>query len=143
MKKAFTLVELVAVIVIMGLLAGVITPQIVATIEKGRDTKRIADVDSLASALQTYFLDNGFYPKVSWEHSNNAGFLSELTDGNYITQTIEDPKNNATYNYAYERAGASAAYYAVVGCTEFEKLATMGGTVDSTVLYYYRKLYEQ
>jgi len=143
MKKAFTLTELVAVIVIMGLLAGVITPQIVKTIEKGRDSRRIADIDSLASALQIYHMDNGVYPSSTWEYSNAADFLSELTDGHYITQTIEDPKNNSDYKYAYERAGSAGAYYAVIGCTKFERLATMGGTVDSVVLYYYKKLYEQ
>jgi len=141
-NKAFTLAELVAVIVIIGLLAGIITPQIVATIQKGRDTRRIADIDSLASALQTYFLDNSAYPRTSWEYSNASGFLSELTDGHYITQTIEDPKNNATYRYAYEGVGGDSPY-AVIGCTKFERLATMGGTVDSVVLYYYRKLYEK
>ncbi|MDP8234343.1 MAG: prepilin-type N-terminal cleavage/methylation domain-containing protein [Candidatus Saelkia tenebricola] len=142
MKKAFTLTELVAVIVIMGLLAGMITPRIVATIEKGRDARRIADIDSLASALQIYHMENsGAYPRVGWEYSNASGFLSELTDDNHITQTIADPKNNATYRYAYKRFNTSPPY-AIVGCTKFERLDSMGGNVG-IVLYYYKKLYER
>ena len=140
---SFTLTELVAVIVILALLAGVITPQIVKTMEKGRDSRRIADIDSLVSALQAYYMDNSSYPTTSgWTYSNNSGFLSALTSGNYITQTIQDPKNNSTYRYAYERVSGTNSY-AVIGCTKFEALSSEGGTVDGITLYYYKKLYEK
>ncbi len=140
-RFGFTLAEVVAVIVILGLLSGVITPQIVKTIKKGRDARRIADIDSLASALQTYHLDNTAYPTAAaWTYSTGA-FLGDLTTGNYITQTIADPKNDATYKYAYIRTGDPP--YVIIGCTKFEQLDTMGGTVESIVLYYYKKLYER
>ena len=140
-KTGFTLAEIVAVIVIIGLLSGVITPQIIKTIKKGRDARRISDIDSLASALQTYCLDNAVYPTAAaWTYSTGT-FLADLTSGNYITQTIADPKNDATYKYAYIRTGDPP--YAIIGCTKFEALETMGGTVETIALYYYKKLYER
>ncbi|MDP8216970.1 MAG: type II secretion system protein GspG [Candidatus Kaelpia imicola] len=141
-KTGFTLAEIVAILVILSLLSGVITPQIVKTIKKGRDARRIADIDSLASALQIYHLDNTVYPTAAaWTYSTGA-FLGDLTTGNYITQTIEDPKNDATYKYAYIRVAGDDPY-AVIGCTKFEQLASMGGTVEAITLYYYKKLYEK
>ncbi|MDP8253575.1 MAG: prepilin-type N-terminal cleavage/methylation domain-containing protein [Candidatus Kaelpia aquatica] len=142
-RSGFTLAEVVAVIVILGLLSGVITPQIVKTIKKGRDVRRISDIDSLASALQAYYLDNAAYPTAAaWTYSTGA-FLGDLTTGNYITQTIEDPKNDATYKYAYKRDATGAIPFAVIGCKTFEQLSTMGGTVSSETLYYYKQLYER
>ena len=144
-RRGFTLAELVAVIVIISILAGAVSIRIVKTIQKGRDARRIADIDSLVSALQAYYLDYGQYPDTSgnWTYSTNANFLSALTSGNYITQTIQDPKNNSTYRYAYERKSSANPPYAVIGCTKFEVLDSMGGTVDGITLYYYKKLYER
>jgi general secretion pathway protein G len=144
-NKGFTLAELVAVIVLISILAGAVSIRIVKTIQKGRDARRIADIDSLVTALQAYYLDYGQYPDTSnaWTYSTEANFLSALTGGNYITQSIQDPKNNSTYRYAYRRFSAADPPYAVVGCTKFEALSSMGGTVDSVTLYYYKKLYER
>lgn len=144
-NNGFTLAELAAVIVIISLLAGAVSIRIVKTIQKGRDARRIADIDSLVSALQAYYLDYGQYPDTSdaWTYSTDANFLSALTSGNYITQTIQDPKNDSTYRYAYKRNSSANPPYAVIGCTKFEALSSMGGTVDSVTLYYYKKLYER
>jgi len=144
-RRGFTLAELVAVIVIISILAGAVSIRIVKTVQKGRDTRRIADIDSLVSALQVYYLDYGQYPDTSgsWTYSTSSDFLSALTSGNYITQTIQDPKNDSTYRYAYKRFSSANPPYAVIGCTKFEALSSMGGTVDSVTLYYYKKLYER
>ena len=144
-RRGFTLTELVAVIVIISILAGTVSIRIVKTIQKGRDVRRIADIDSLVTALQTYYLDYGQYPDTSdsWTYSTDADFLSALTSGNYITQTIQDPKNDSTYKYAYKRFSSADTPYAVIGCTKFEALSSMGGSVDGVTLYYYKELYER
>ena len=144
-RAGLTLAEIVAVIVIIGLLSGVVTPQTIKIIKKGRDARRVSDIDSIASALQTYCLDNTVYPTAAaWTYSTGA-FLADLTSGNYITQTIADPKNDATYKYAYIRVVpvSGDSPYAIIGCTKFEVLGTMGGTVELVALYYYKKLYER
>lgn len=144
-RRGFSLAELVAVIVIISILAGVVSIRVVKTVQKGRDARRIADIDSLVTALQTYYLDYSQYPDTSdsWTYSTDANFLSALTSGNYITQTVQDPKNDSTYKYAYKRFSSANPPYAVIGCTKFEVLSSMGGTVDSVTLYYYKKLYER
>ncbi|MFA5644183.1 MAG: type II secretion system protein, partial [Patescibacteria group bacterium] len=61
-KSAFTLVELLVVIAIIGILATLAIVAIQNTRAKARDTKRIADVKQIQTALELYFNDNGSYP---------------------------------------------------------------------------------
>lgn len=58
----FTLIEIMVVIVILGILAGLIVPRIMGRPEEARRTKAALQIRSLASALKMYKLDNGVYP---------------------------------------------------------------------------------
>lgn len=58
----FTLVELMVVLVILGLLAGIIAPQFMGRADKARVQKVEADLSTIASALSLYRLDNQELP---------------------------------------------------------------------------------
>jgi general secretion pathway protein G len=63
-KCAFTLVEILLVVVIIGILAALVIPKIAGTGERARVTAAIADINGgIKSALGQYEVDNGFYPK--------------------------------------------------------------------------------
>lgn len=64
-KKGFTLIELMIVIVILGVLMGTILPRLTGAQARARDTGRIADLNTIGQALETYFDDNGQYPGTS------------------------------------------------------------------------------
>lgn len=61
-SKGFTLIEVLVVVVIMGLLIGLIGPNVIGQVDKARVTTAKADMATLASALDMYKLDNHFYP---------------------------------------------------------------------------------
>ena len=61
--QGFTLIEIMVVIVILGILAGLIVPRIVSRPEEARRTKAALQIRSLESALKLYKLDNGVYPE--------------------------------------------------------------------------------
>jgi len=61
MKKAFTLVEMLIVIVIIGILAAALIPRLTGVQSRARDVARKADIQQLSTALTTYQLDNGTY----------------------------------------------------------------------------------
>ena len=69
-EKGFTLIELMVVIVILGILAGLIVPRIMGRPDEARRAKARIQIESLETALKLYKLDNGNYP--STEQGLNA-----------------------------------------------------------------------
>jgi general secretion pathway protein G len=61
-RAAFTLIELLLVLVILGVLAGVIVPKLAGQGEKSRIKATMASVSSLKTALNHFELDAGRYP---------------------------------------------------------------------------------
>ena len=61
-QAGFTLIELMVVIVILGVLAGLIIPRVMGEPDKAKQAKARIQIESLESALKIYKLDNGLYP---------------------------------------------------------------------------------
>jgi general secretion pathway protein G len=61
-NKGFTLIELMVVLVILGILAGLIVPRMMGRTEDAKRVKTRLQIDGLGAALKLYKLDNGVYP---------------------------------------------------------------------------------
>ena len=59
--KAFTLLELLVVVLIIGILAAVAVPQYQKAVEKSRMTEAVSLVRAIANANQVFFMANGRY----------------------------------------------------------------------------------
>ncbi len=59
---AFTLIELMVVIVILGILAAFIVPRVSKRPEDAKVTKAKVEIANIEQALELYYLDNGMYP---------------------------------------------------------------------------------
>lgn len=61
-RSGFTLLELVVVIIVLGLLAGIVAPQIIGRLSEAKSTTARTQIELLSVALDGYRLDNGNYP---------------------------------------------------------------------------------
>jgi general secretion pathway protein G len=61
-SSGFTLLELLVVLVIIGLLAGIVGPRLFGNISKSEVTTAKAQIDILGKALDQFRLDVGRYP---------------------------------------------------------------------------------
>ena len=62
LRRGLTLIELVVVLIVIGLLAGLVAPQILGRVSDARETTAKTQIELLGVALENYHLDNGVYP---------------------------------------------------------------------------------
>ena len=63
-SRAFTLVEMLLVVTIIGILAALVIPKIAGTGDHARITAATADINGgIKSTLDRYEIENGFYPR--------------------------------------------------------------------------------
>ena len=61
-RSGFTLVEIMVVVVIIGLLAGIVGPMIMERLEEARRTTARTQIRAFESALDMYRIHNSVYP---------------------------------------------------------------------------------
>ena len=64
-ERAFTLIELMVVLVIIGVLAALIVPSLMDRPDQARATAARQDVAAIMQGLKLYRLDNGAYPSAT------------------------------------------------------------------------------
>lgn len=98
-QTGFTLLELMVVIVIIGLLASVVVPNLMGNKEKADQKIAVTNIVNLENALDMYKLDNNVYPTTDQglealvtKPSNPAP--RNYRDGGYIKRLPNDPWGN-------------------------------------------------
>ena len=98
-KKAFTLVELMLVVIIIGTLVAMVMPRLAGRTEQAKRAAAKADIEAnISSALDLHEIDQGSYPE-------NLDVLLEKKDGKgpYLKKRAIDPWGHP-YKYVYPGA---------------------------------------
>lgn len=111
-QSAFTLLELIIVIVIIGILATFAMPQFIVTKERALDKEAIANLKLIAAAERIYRMENGrYYPSPAATESDAGNintnlklFLTE-TNWDYSITTTGDPADTFTATAARNGTG--------------------------------------
>ena len=101
-RAAFTLVEMLLVLVILAVLAAIVIPKFAGRSQQAKESAAKADISNFSVALDAFEVDNGFYPQGSAgltalvEQPNNL----QSWKGPYLNKVPLDPWGNA-YIYSY------------------------------------------
>lgn len=108
-KSGFTIIELLVIIVVIGLLAAIGIFAYNDAQKRARDTKRVANAESIVQAIGQYAHDKGEFPAPQesgeiWEQSSEQqeNFLRVLYTDNYLRgEPLLDPRNTYEFQYKY------------------------------------------
>ncbi|MDU0353225.1 type II secretion system major pseudopilin GspG [Paraglaciecola aquimarina] len=100
LNKGFTLIEVMVVLLIIGIMAGIIAPQILGSQEGAQLKKAAVDIQQLESALEMYKLRNNVFPTTeqTLDALVNAPTIDPIPrnfpDGGFIKRLPQDPWGN-------------------------------------------------
>jgi len=155
-SRGFTIVELLIVIVVIGILAAITIVAYSGIQSRARDTRRMQDLASLATATKLYAADNNDdYAAINCGSGGNGWLGSDydgagpavsintcLTQNGYLPKVLTDPSGSSTcgglgcYAYMKGSCGLGTFYYA-----HLETLAQTSTDLDATCNSSYDTLY--
>jgi general secretion pathway protein G len=107
MRRGFTLVEMLLVLMLLALLATLVTPVVTGGLSRARESTLKADLYALRKAIDDYYADTGAYPPE----------LEELVTKRYLRRIPPDPVTESRDTWVLVRA-------------EDDKAAKGGGILD-------------
>lgn len=106
MKKGFTLVELLIVIMVIAILIGIALPRFGGMRDEGNTVKAAAELRTLQAAIESYYIHQGHaYPEAGGWQTTLTGVAPQI-----IGAVLNDPFTSPAAPYSYQKAGS---YYII------------------------------
>lgn len=119
--KAFSLVEILIVVAIIALLAGIAIPNLLRSKITSNQSSAQATLKSIANALETYAISNGVYPSDTTSligaappylnkdyftsAFNGYNFSASITDYAYTVTALPQSPSSGTESYSISTGG--------------------------------------
>ncbi|QDU70196.1 type II secretion system protein [Mucisphaera calidilacus] len=116
-RRAFTLVEILIVVVILGILAAVVIPQFSDAAETAKASSLVSQLQTVRSQLELYMIQhNGNYPSLgsNWNQLTQTTSVSGATSGSdfgpYLQKSPINPfENSSSVDEGNNALGTAAA----------------------------------
>lgn len=126
MRKGFTLIEMLIVIVIVGILSSLVLVGLGPVQRQGRDARRLSDLKQTQTALELFYAKKGVYPPTSdW-----STLKSTIADANIGVKSLPNDPSEPARSYHYGSDGSS---YVLGAELEDENNPNLKDDVDGTV----------
>jgi prepilin-type N-terminal cleavage/methylation domain-containing protein len=148
-QSGFTIIELLIVIVVIGILAGLVLTTFNGIQQKARDTERQTDVKAIHAQVEAFWAQKGYYPSLTDLNNRTAttGFVAVNLKG-LDAGAFQDPKaTGATAANLVATPAANGYAYAVTNtagttceaddttCSKYILTATLEGTLNGSGTY--------
>jgi len=112
-NRGFTLIEIMVVVVILGILAALVAPNVIRRIDDAQIAKATQDIRAYETALNLYRMDNFKYPTTdqglqALVQQPNDSSVKNWKAGGYIDGLRKDPWGN---DYLYVNPGTHGKEY--------------------------------
>jgi general secretion pathway protein G len=102
-QRGFTLIEIMVVVIIIGILAAIVAPNVMGRVDQAQVTRVHSDISAIENALKFYRLDNFTYPT---SEQGLEALVTKPADpnirnwkpGGYLPRAPRDPWGNP-YHY--------------------------------------------
>jgi len=132
--RGFTLIELLVVIAIIGLLASVAMASFGLVQRKGRDSRRMSDVTTIAKALASFVVTNGGVFPISTTPviiTGTDAFSAMLVGSGAIDAVPHDPASpRLDYTYVSDANGST---YTISFCLETDNIKSYAQGCGNTL----------
>jgi len=143
-QSGFTIVELLIVIVVIGILAGLVITTFNGIQQKARDTERETDIKAIHAQVEAFWAQKGYYPSLVDLNDRAAtiGFVAVNLKG-LDSGAFQDPKGaSATLvaapvasAYAYDVEPNACDTAGSLTCVSYTLTSTLEGTLNGSGIY--------
>ena len=104
-EKGFTLIELLIVVAIIGIIAAIAVPNLLAAIQRSKRSRTAADIRAIGTGLGSYLVDYNFFPQTDADT-----MWTILKDEEYYSGSQKDGWNQP---FIYTTSGGSIDDYSI------------------------------